>query len=44
MGRYRYHAGQGDVVGPRRDGFHALLVEGDADHGGIYRKRGSSWS
>ena len=30
-----HHAGQGDVVGLAGDGFHALLVEGDADHGGI---------
>ncbi len=30
-----HHVGQGDVVGLAGNGFHALLVEGDADHDGI---------
>lgn len=30
-----HHVGQGDVVGLAGNGFHALLLEGDADHGGI---------
>ena len=40
-----HHAGQGDVVGLAGDGFHALFVEGYADHGGIGAQAGgSSWS
>ena len=35
-----HYAGQGDVVGLAGDGFHALLVEGDADHGGIGAQAG----
>ena len=34
------YAGQGDVVGLAGDGFHALLVEGDADHDGIGAQAG----